>query len=303
MKLFVMSDVHIDFYIDLWQGNEDFYRDGDLKEYETVLPHFERFYNLFMKPADGLVCAGDIANDEYNHINWLKFIATKYADVYVVDGNHDLTVSGHTFGNGNPHTRSEERIQGVRDALADSTNVHFLGADPVNGIAGCMGMCDFKCGAHISEYDAKMMWFHWYDGRAWRYFISRNTRGYSSPQKAWDYQYGLMKQCIANKPKIMVTHFCPIEMGVNKLFESSSSNAFFYFNAKELLDQMEDGSYWICGHTHYARKTDYVTPDGKTIHIVCMPRGYPGEDPFEMDNITPNGPVPFTDDDRYITLE
>lgn len=86
MKIFIQSDIHIDFY------------SVQTSNYDTILPNFEDQYKRMFLPADALIMAGDAANDYQTQKMFYKFLGTKYNHVYIVFGNHDLVVSGATFG-------------------------------------------------------------------------------------------------------------------------------------------------------------------------------------------------------------
>ena len=148
-------------------------------------------------------------------------------------------------------------------------NVHFLDGNIVNGIGGCMGMCDFKCEAPTYGLDAFTAWKrNWYDGKYWRYFRQ-------VPSAIWNYQEQLMMNIVKQKPKIMVTHFVPYELGVPFDFRTDPWNYVFYFKGEQFLEEMENDSYWICGHVHGRRMAEYVNSKGNVIHIRCNPFGYP----------------------------
>ena len=130
-------------------------------------------------------------------------------------------------------------------------------------------MCDFKCEAPTYGLDAFTAWKrNWYDGKHWRYFRQ-------VPSAIWNYQEQLMMNIVKQKPKIMVTHFVPYELGVPFDFRVDPWNYVFYFKGEQFLEEMENDSYWICGHVHGRRMAEYVNSKGNVIHIRCNPFGYP----------------------------
>lgn len=265
MKVFIQSDIHIDFY------------SVQTTNYDTVKVNFEEQYSRMFLPADALILAGDVANDYNTQKMFYRFLGEKYKDVYVVFGNHDLVVNGATFGNGNPFKRSEERMEAIKKDFKDDKHIHILDGDMLDGIAGCMGMCDMMYSPRPSVDKVKKLiyWAHsWFDGRHWNYM-------HNEFQKIWDHYDKTMMTLVKKHPKIMMTHFCPIELGMKREYENDICSSFFYFNGKKYLDEMEDGSYWICGHTHTAYKKDYINSKGNTIHLVCNPMGYPSENPYD----------------------
>lgn len=254
---YVISDIHVDFYV------------PQSKIYLEQEPHFEKFYQEHFLPADVLFIAGDIANDYYTQVGFLRFIAGKYAQVYVVHGNHDLLVKNNTtFGNGNPFKKSADRMQKVADDLSGYPNVHIL-EGPVEGpVGGCMGFADFMYG-----YAPGAAMYYWkknfIDARGWNYMRNR------ADAISLHYKH-LVGECIAMAPKVMMTHYCPIEMGVSEQYADDPFTPCFYFTASEY---MNTGSpdLWICGHTHDQYDTTWVDANGRPHRILCNPLGYPSD--------------------------
>lgn len=270
MKFFAISDIHIDFWIDEWKQL--------FKNLEEV---FDNFYKQFMSPSENLIIAGDISNDYFNYVEFVNFISKKYEKVYICFGNHDGCVNGHTFGNGNPFSDTFEKFDAIIEKYKN-TNVVILDAiDKVDEICGCMGMCDFTYKANFLsciQYNAALWKKNWFDSKVWK--MKEFTNDYKiDPNLVWNKYKQEMMNRVKLHPKIMVTHFCPIQLGIQREFESSSTTSFFYFDGKEFLEEMENDSYWICGHIHMKLKYDYVNSKGNTIHILSVPSGYPGEDP------------------------
>ena len=79
----------------------------------------------------------------------------------------------------------------------------------------------------------------------------------------------------------MVTHFCPVELGVGLEYRNNYLNPMFYFTGKKFLDEMADGSIWICGHIHQFATAEYINDKGNKITIMARPHGYPGENSLQ----------------------
>lgn len=233
---------------------------------------YDKYILPMFKDADACIIAGDIANNHIDQMNFLRYIATKhiYRKVYYVMGNHDLTVKENVLC---PFATSEERIAFIRNGCADIPNLHFLEGDICDGIAGGMGFSDFKCCE--SEYATPSLerWFNWYDGALWNYMNQR-------PKAIRNHYRCMLKRLCKREPKVVVTHYLPIQFGIPFEYRNSSSNAFFYFDGKDYLDMLPDGAVWVAGHTHGARKLEYKNSSGNTIHLLCNPIGYPGENPY-----------------------
>ena len=81
-----------------------------------------------------------------------------------------------------------------------------------------------------------------------------------------------MESAVEQSPKVMMTHFCPFQMGIGEKFKDEYATAYFYFEGKPFLDRMKPGSIWQCGHTHDVFDTEY-----NGVRIICNPLGYPDE--------------------------
>ena len=106
---------------------------------------FEELYNQFFLPAEAVSIAGDIADDDFTFVAFCEFIAEKYKQVYIIFGNHDLTVRG-SFGDVDGFMKwktTEDKLDYIRIALLAYHNVHLLDGNVVDGFGGTMGMCDF----------------------------------------------------------------------------------------------------------------------------------------------------------------
>ncbi|WP_143154730.1 MULTISPECIES: hypothetical protein [unclassified Fibrobacter] len=87
------------------------------------------------------------------------------------------------FGAEKDFPTSESKMDFFLKESAKITNIHLLENCMEDGIAGCMGMCDFKY-THTpgaSEILNQMLWStRWFDGRHWNYM--RNCGPYVHPQ-------------------------------------------------------------------------------------------------------------------------
>lgn len=271
MKYYILSDLHIDFY-EAYAVKPARYKMADPAE-DVTIDTLEYIWNThFLPEADAIILAGDYSNDYLRFSRMIPWISKKYSEVYLVLGNHDLTCRGATDSKSNlQFTSSEQKIAKMKEICDAIPNVHFLDGNIVNGIGGCMGMCDFKCEAPTYGLDAFTNWKrNWYDGKHWRYFRQ-------VPAAIWNYQEQLMMNIVKQKPKIMVTHFVPYELGVPFEFRVDPWNYVFYFKGEQFLEEMENDSYWICGHVHGRRMAEYVNSKGNVIHIRCNPFGYPND--------------------------
>ena len=94
----------------------------------------------------------------------------------------------------------------------------------------------------------------------------------------WEAESRRMRTLCLMQPKVMVTHYTPIQLGISFDFRNDPLNAVFYFDAKEFLEIFDHDAYWLCGHVHEAKRAVYTNAKGFKITILCNPNGYP-EDP------------------------
>ena len=265
MKFFFVSDLHVDFYASF------------SRNVSTLRKHFETFFERNFLPADACCIAGDIANDYFTYVEFLKFIAEKYAAVYVCLGNHDIIMElGGRYGVDREFANSEEKIAYFLAEAEKIKNVQLLENRIAGDVAGCMGMCDFKYihSPAASEVLNKMLWAtRWFDGRHWKYM--KNDTG-----RLWRHYNRAMRALTTQRPKIMMTHFLPLEFEMPERYRNDPCSNFFYFLGAPYLEKMDDGSIWQAGHTHIAMKREYTDAKGKRHLLLCNPIGYPEEDPY-----------------------
>ena len=271
MKAFVLSDLHPDTWFQ-YANEPSALRGAEVKE-DVVFNTMEYLWRYFDYPdTDAIVVAGDVANDWLTYTRAVKWLSNRYNEVYMCLGNHDIIVRGGTPSKANlPFKTSEDKIAAIREFCGKIDNVHLLEGETMVDVAGCMGMCDFQVESHSYGNDKKTIWKReWFDGRHWRYFNQ-------NPTAIWEHYDKMMAELIAKQPAVMMTHFAPIEVGINFEYRLSPLNTYFYFEGKKFFDMFEHDAIWVCGHVHDRKICSYVNPNGKTITVLCNPNGYPGE--------------------------
>lgn len=265
MTYFFISDLHVDFYAPMTRNSA------------TLQKYFEAFVERNFLPADACCIAGDIANDYFTYVEFLKFISSKYGSVYVCLGNHDIIMElGGRYGVDREFSTSEEKIAYFLAEVDKIPNLLLLENRIADGIAGCMGMCDFKYKHSLaaSEIANKILWAtRWFDGRHWNYMQN-------NADKLWRHYDIVFRELTAQCPKIMMSHFLPLEFGMSERYKQDSCSNFFYFHGAEYLVNLDDGSIWQAGHTHTAIKREYSDSYGKKHLLLCNPVGYPDENPY-----------------------
>lgn len=265
---YVTSDIHYDFY----------------KNKNTL----EEIYKYNFVDADNLILAGDISNSQKEFSEFLKFIITKYKNTYLVLGNHDISVKNRYSNDSKFFKTSEEKIAYLKKAIVFMNNcssvnkIHLLDGTIKDGIGGTMGFCDFSYIPPLSNintfYYNVYAWNNFYDFNAWNYMDN-------DPLKILEYYKTSIKNILKEKPKIIITHYFPLQMGVDEKYKNNPSTAYFTFNALDYLDSVDWDLIWVCGHTHSQRNVRWRNNRGYEITFLCNPMGYP----FENKN---NKPLP-----------
>ena len=238
MKALVLSDIHTEF----WEAYAvEKSRMCDDPDESVVYETLDYLWNLRGYPlTEAIIVPGDIGNDWLTWSRTVKWLAQKYQRVYLCPGNHDIVVRGGTPSESNlQFTSSEQKIEAMRKHCEDLGNVSFLEGDTVDGIGGCMGMCDFNCEPPAYGLDRFTLWKRkWFDGKFWRYFNQE-------PQKIWMHYEDLLDKIVEAKPKVIVTHFAPYQVGVNWKYRMNNFNYVFYFDAQKWLDKIDQETWWL----------------------------------------------------------
>ena len=257
MKYYVLSDIHIDF----WENRGV----GGVVDYEGV-------YNKFFVDAENLIIAGDISNDVKNYIKFIEFIQHKYKNIYIVLGNHDIVVNTGFTIDSHVFNTSEEKIKRIKDFCSSIPNVHLLDGEVIDGVGGTMSFVDFRyIVANESVETIKLKWrLGWFDSKAWNYMNN-------DPDLIFNHYDKMIVDILKKKPKIIVTHYFPLQMGVAEKYKHFYSTAFFTFDAEKYLESIEEDAIWVCGHTHISSQNEYINKKGVKIKFLCNPMAYPFE--------------------------
>lgn len=271
MKVLLLSDIHVEFQ-ERYAVDPNRLTSTEPSE-DIVFDTLDYIWDYYDIPnTDGLILAGDYSNDYGRFTHIIPWLSKKYSKVWMVLGNHDLTCRGATDSLTNLQFAStEQKIAKMKELCSGYPNIYLLDGSVHSGIGGCTGFCDFRCETPSFGLDPFTRWKRqWYDGKYMRYFGQE-------PRKIWEHYDIVMENLTKQHPKVMVTHFVPYQLGVSFDFRNNPWNYVFYFNAEKYLENMDDDTYWFCGHVHGRRKAEYVNSRGNHIHIWCNPIGYPGE--------------------------
>lgn len=262
MTIYMTSDLHVDHYINHRVSLENY------------------IYNA-LKPADVLCVAGDTCDDPHLFVEFYKAVSPRYKKIFVVFGNHDLTVHNDSYFRNNPFTETQAKLDFLKAEVSKLGNVSILDGtvEEFEGVkfGGTMAFNDWTWAFNLNpDPDGNIPkflynWHYWFDYVNWNYMNNKHPEILGSEMKKLDH-------VVAQKPDIIMTHYIPLFFGVEKEYYYSESTTYFYFNGEKYLDQLKDQSIWLAGHTHSVRTKDLLQGDGRTIHLKLNPVGYPDED-------------------------
>ncbi len=274
MNIYMTSDLHADCWYKAnksEQGPAPFHH---LYKYESL----EDFINASLKPADILCVAGDTCDDPNLFVDFYRAVSLRYKKVFLVFGNHDLTVQNKTYFKNNPFTDTQAKLDFLKAELSKLGNVSLLdgSVEEYCGMkfGGTMGFNDFSWARKLEpEADEEKIIADWkksFDARHWNYMGNIHTEIFSSQMKKLDY-------VVSQKPDVILTHYLPLFFGVEKQYEKDFRTTTFYFDGNKYLEELKDGTVWLGGHLHCVRTKDLVTGSGKTLHLKLNPLGFPDE--------------------------
>ena len=261
MKIYMTSDLHVDHYL-----------------YGHV--SMENYINNALKPADVLCIAGDTSDDPRVFVDFYKAVSPRYKKIFVVFGNHDLTVGNKSYFRNNPFTETQAKLDFLKEEVSKSGNVSILDGtvEEFGGIkfGGSMGFNDWTWAFHLEpEPDGNIPkflynWHFWFDYVNWNYMNNNHTAILKSEMQKLD-------KVISQKPDIIITHYIPLFFGVEQQYYYSDATTYFYFDGQKYLKQLKNENIWLAGHTHSIRRKDLEQDDGRLIHLKLNPVGYPDE--------------------------
>ncbi len=260
MKISVLSDLHLDFYI----NDDDVLKNGT---------HLKSELDKYLDPdpdVEVLIVAGDISH--YNHqTKILEQIAEDYCyqRVFAVLGNHDLYLISSNQKK-KYKNNSKNRMQDWYDYKDPKGIVHILDGE-------------------VIEYKGKKFGgaMSWYDGS----YLREPSMYGSSEVQMWKETmndarliYGMgdfFDLFIMERPKmdkildadVVITHINPLSqpMAFPEEYKYEKTSKFYCFDGAEYLKKTQ-AKFWVYGHTHA-----YFEYEVFGTNVFANPLGYPRE--------------------------
>jgi DNA repair exonuclease SbcCD nuclease subunit len=270
MKLDIISDLHLDFWI---------------KELNPEHPKFEKAVAKFIdriipgSTGETLIIAGDIGHYNSQAEELLKQLKEVYKYILIVHGNHDL----YLISDRQKKRYEWESIQRVVElkAICKELDVYYLDGNVVEiegvRIGGTCGWYDLSAPGQVAHWkqslnDSNLI----YDG-----YPIPLAYSYGAPGRPdWDTnkyyrdQLAKLKEVSKEGCDILVTHVAqtiPPDYALPPMYVNDPGNVFYYVDNFDLIKD-SGCEYYIYGHTH-----NFHDWDKEEIQFLCNPLGYPQE--------------------------
>lgn len=146
MIIYMTSDLHVDHYIN----------------HRVSL---ENYINNALKPADVLCVAGDTCDDPHLFVEFYKTVSPRYKKIFVVFGNHDLTVHNESYFRNNPFTETQAKLDFLKAEVSKLGNVSILDGtvEEFEGVkfGGTMAFNDFSWAYEIDPEKPDIIMTHY----------------------------------------------------------------------------------------------------------------------------------------------
>jgi len=257
MKISVLSDLHLDFYVNpnklKIQGQLKMELDDYLDDSEDV---------------EVLIIAGDLTH--YNHqIKLIELMAEmyNYQRVFCVLGNHDFYLVSQSQRN--KYKSSINRERAWYDYSDPKGIVHILNGDIIEYRGVSFGGC-------ASFYDGVYTRSSMYGETAlqkWNRCMNDSSliKGMGDLYDISEVQNNKIPKIL--KADIVITHVCPVasSMAFQDQYKSADTNGFYCFDGAHFVEET-NAKYWVYGHSHGHHEFEIY--DTK---LIMNAMGYPNE--------------------------
>lgn len=260
MKIDILSDLHIDFYI---KPNKNFTQ-SKAKNY------LDKIFQV--KQSNTLVVAGDLGHYNIQNFEIFEYIRANYYDnIICVLGNHDYYLLNSTQAKKYKHS-SFNRVNEMREMLNSINGVYCLDGNVIELEGIRFGGCDswydgtyFNKLEHTLEQDLIPYWKEEMNDANKIYGIKNFYDLFAIESKK-------LKD-IHQKCDVIITHVSPSidNIDLPEYKQNKEITAFYSFDGEEYLKNTT-AKYWIFGHMH--RGIDY---EREGVECITSALGYPGK--------------------------
>lgn len=257
MKIGIVSDLHLDFYVPTGKQNK-------------LQSHIDR---IITAPIDVLIIAGDISHYNSQIMDFCKIVNSKGIKVVAVVGNHDhYAVSKEQF---NKYPKFLDRFNDLKQRFTELTDSYLLDGDIVTIDGVTFGGA---CGWYDGTLSLTAGYSNFSELRLWQSSFNdyRKIPGLNDYLDMFQIENPKVLN-VYDKCDIMITHPCPISSNkfVAYEYQYDRLNGFYSFNGQHLVES-SSAKYWIYGHMHTPDDRQLTKQNGEPIRLIRNPYGYPG---------------------------
>jgi len=272
MKLDIISDLHIDFYVTS--------KNPDDKKAKKMISYFiDNMLPLKGKVGDVLIIAGDISHYNTQTKILLEQLKEVYKYIAIVHGNHDLYLVSDAQAK-KYEWESSQRITELKN-ICEELDVYFLDGDVIDidgvRIGGTAGWYDLQAPGQIAHWEQSLndsnLIFSGYPIYGAYSYGARGKPNWDT-NKFYRDQLAKLKSISEEGCDILVTHIAqviPPDYALPTIYRGDPGNIFYYVDNFDLV-KASGCEYHVYGHTH-----DYQEFDREQITMICNPLGYPQE--------------------------
>ena len=220
---------------------------------------------------------------EYLGFSWISAVASKFKQVLVVNGNHDLWSTAHGL-------TIVDAARKCNDMLVahDIHNVTVLDCDTVEIddvlFVGATLWTDMHKGDPLTMYNMKT--YMKSDGNI-KYRTGPSGQYERFTSAKWIQTHATHAEYIRqvasanpNKKVVIITHHQPVTFVGDPLYEGHPSNGYYSSDLSDIMLANENIAMWNCGHSHHTVNERF----NKTL-LYCNPVGYQFESRERMQKV------------------
>ncbi|MFA9560362.1 metallophosphoesterase [Evansella sp. AB-rgal1] len=268
MKVDVVSDIHLDFWVTV-KVDESLHRQAVSLFIEKIIPK---------QPSDILIIAGDMGHYNFQNALLLNELSHYYKYIFIVFGNHDFYMLNSNYFE-KFEKDSMNRWNEMREIIDAIEGVYVLEGNKITVdnvvFGGTGGWYDFSFGQmymHATLPRIKKAWYKLSNDSRLIKGEPTDVIKFSNCEK--EKLFSIINEC-----DFIVTHIPPLLPRLLNNQYNDISNSFYYMDIGDHKEKLSQKT-WIFGHTHVRK--DLVAYGCR---FVNAPIGYPIEGEIEKKQI------------------